>query len=245
MIQLFRPSPNAGFMLQRMPENVRVTFTPHQIQAVESALIVRPHAVDMRLTIPFFGRGAYVVIIAGGERRRIARGSRQQSAAQGGSAHAIRQLSETFPHASRLLGKMPEELAASFTPLQISAMDSVLIPRTHTIDLRLSLPIFGQEFYAACLAGRNRRTYYRDLQNRNSFVMPMACASVAISAIAIFTLVHLKDSALLTEPDPLVSAESTFYPTVVPFKKNREECERSDRQWIDDQCIDTVHDPAF
>lgn len=241
MNQLFRPSPNAGFMLQRMPEDVRATFAPYQIQAIESALIVRPHAVDMRLSVPFFGRGVYVVVIAGTERRAI----RRQQAAVHRDAHDISQLAKRFPHASRLLKKMPQKVAESFAPAQISAMDSVLTPRTHAIDLRSSLPIFGREFYAACLAGRNRRTYYRDLQNRNPLVMPMVCASVAVSAIALFTLVHLKSSVLLAEPDPLVSKESTFYPTVVPFKENREECEKSDRQWIDDQCVDTVHDPAF
>lgn len=229
-------------MLQRMPENVRVTFTPDQIQAIESALIVRPHAVDLRFSIPFFGRGAYVVVIAGTERRTI---RQRQASAPLGSADGISQLPKTLPHASRLIGRMPEAIAASFTPVQIGAMNGVLIPRAHAIDLRLSFPIFSQEFYAACLAGRNRRTYYRNLQTRNPFVMPVACASVAVSAIAIFALIQLKSSALLADPDPLVSPESTFYPAVVPFKENRAECEKSDRQWIDDQCVDAIHDPVF
>ncbi len=216
---------------------------PYQIQAIESALIVRPHIVDLRLSIPpLLGGGAYVVVIAGTERRMVPRKSRRQAR---GEVHDISQLFETFPHASRLLGRMPEEVSTSFTPVQINAMDSVLTPRTHAIDLRSSFPVFGRELYAACLAGRNRRTYYRNLQNRNPLVMPMACVSVAVSAIALFALVHLKSSALLAEPDPLVSKEPTFYPAVVPFKENREECEKSDRQWIDDQCIDAIHDPVF
>ncbi len=247
MNQLFRQSPTANLMLERMPESVRAAFTPYQIQAIESALIVRPHAVDIRLTIPFFGRGAYIIVIAGCRRRmvfhRYAR--RQQTPEQASLAPDMSQLSKTFPYACRLFEKMPEEIGRSFTLVQISAMDGALAPRTHAVDLRSSVPFFSRELYVAFLSGRNRRAYYRDLQNRNRFVLPVACASVAVSVVTIFALIHLKSSALLADPDPLVRAEPTFYPAVVPFKTTREECEKSDRQWIDDQCIDSVHDPAF
>ena len=236
MNQLFRPSPSAGFMVQRMPASIRATFTRDQLQAIESALVVRPHALDLRISLPWFGRGGYLVLIAG-----------VALAARGRSARATNQLLKSFPHASHLLETMSKAVAASFTPDQIKAMDRTLVPRTHPIDLRSSVLIFGREFYAACIAGSNLRTIYRyhNLQNRNPFVIPIACVSVAVSAITLLALVHLRSSPLLAEFDPLMSTESTFHPTAVPFKKNREDCEKSDRQWIEEQCIDIVHDPTF
>ncbi len=140
---------------------------------------------------------------------------------------------------------MPAEISATFSPTQIQAIESAINPRQHAIDLRLTLPLPGQGIYLVFLAGRNRRAYYRDLQNRHSLIMPIVMAGIIAGAAAIFALIHLKNSQTLTESNPVFEENQEFYPTVVPFKKDRKSCEESERQWIDGQCLDTIHDPNF
>ncbi|MEL6816913.1 MAG: hypothetical protein AAFP03_19230, partial [Cyanobacteria bacterium J06598_3] len=60
MSSLFRNSPNAYRMLQRMRQEVSMTFTPPQIQAIEIALVPRTHVVDVRFALPLLGKEAAV-----------------------------------------------------------------------------------------------------------------------------------------------------------------------------------------
>ena len=149
------------------------------------------------------------------------------------------------PNTHRMLQRMPQEISASFTPLQIRAIEAALVPRSHLIDIRLSLPFLGKGAYLVFAAGPNRRAHYRNLQNGNPFVMPAVCASILVSALSILGLVHLRSSKLLKEPDPVFAQGEEFHPTVVPWKKTKEECESSGRQWTDDKCYDDVWDPNF
>ncbi|WP_121970727.1 hypothetical protein [Leptolyngbya sp. BC1307] len=149
------------------------------------------------------------------------------------------------PYTQRMLKRMPAEISATFSPTQIQAIESAISPHQHAIDLRLTLPLPGQGIYLVFLAGRNRRAYYRDLQNRHSLIMPIVMAGIIAGAAAIFALIHLKNSQTLTESNPVFEENQEFYPTVVPFKKDRKSCEESERQWIDGQCLDTIHDPNF
>lgn len=251
-----RSYPNAYRMLQRMPADIRRTFTPTQIRTTEIALVPRTHAVDVRFSIPLMGAGAYFVFLAGPNHRSSSRQSDSQAeeaymssleAANGriGSGPiANAQLSTHSPNAQRLLFRIPPEVRVTFTAKQIRAIEAALVPRSHVIDLRLSLPFLGRGSYLALAAGPNRRARYRNLQKRNPFIMPAVFSSVLIGAASIFGLVHLRGSKLLTKPDQFTK-EKGFHPTAVPFKTNRGECEESGRQWIDDQCIDTIHDPVF
>ncbi len=149
------------------------------------------------------------------------------------------------PNAHRMLQRMPAEISATFSAGQVQAIEAALVPRTHVIDVRLSLPFLGKGAYLVFAAGPNKRAHYRNLQNGNPFVMPAVLASAFVGAISIFGLVQLNGSALLQEPDPVFAQGEEFHPTIVPFKKNRQECEESGRQWTDEKCIDTVHDPDF
>lgn len=149
------------------------------------------------------------------------------------------------PHTRRMLQRMPAEISDTFSPAQIQAIENAIAPRKHAVDVRLSLPFPGRGMYFVLLAGRNRRDYYRDLQNRHSLIMPIVMAGIIAGAAAIFALVYFKDSQALTESNPVFEESQEFYPTVVPFKKDRQSCEESERQWVDGQCIDTVHNPNF
>ncbi len=236
-----RSYPNAYRMLLRMPADIRNTFTPDQIQAAETALVPRAHAVDMRFSLPLMSTGVYFIFLAGPDRRKkTSQATRKNVLRSGVTARAAAH----SPNARRLLLRISPEVRATFTPAQIQAIEAALIPRSHIIDLRVSLPFLGKNSYLAIAAGPNRRIRYRQLQKGNPLIMPAVLASIFVSAVSIFGLVHLKSSKLLAKPDQFTIKEG-FHPTAVPFKTNRGECEESGRQWIADQCIDTTHDPVF
>ncbi|MGD1898400.1 MAG: hypothetical protein ACFB16_15770 [Phormidesmis sp.] len=266
----FQNSPSAVRMLQRMSPALRESFTTEQLEAIENALVPRTHLVDLRCLIPLFGKGAYFVLVCGPNRRqqpRLSNGIEQltshttghttghntgRTATDTTTINTLETESSTptrrcyrYPTAYRVLDRMPTSVSSTFTQAQIHAIENALAPRQHLIDIRRSLPFLGKGAYLVFAAGPNRRARYHSLQNRNPFVMPTVASSIALGAAIILGLVQLSGSAILAELDPVFQADESFHPTAVPFKKNRGECEKSGRQWINEQCIDKVHDPVF
>ncbi|MGD1866881.1 MAG: hypothetical protein ACFB0D_20205 [Phormidesmis sp.] len=242
MSQSSRNHPNARRMLQRMPKELGQTFTLSQTQAIENALVPRTHKVDVRCLIPLLGKGAYFVLAAGPNRRDT---PRAQPPLPEDASDMVSHMRRTTPNTYYLLSRMPEAVRITFNWPQIKAIEAALVPRRHIIDLRLALPFLGKGAYLVFAAGPNRRSHYRNLQNRNPLVIPAVITSATVGAGTLLGLIYLKGSALLAEPDPVFAKDEAFHPTAVPFKKNRGECEESGRQWIDDQCIDKAHDPVF
>ncbi|MFM7427235.1 MAG: hypothetical protein ACKO7W_19925 [Elainella sp.] len=67
-----KSNPALERLLKRMPSDVVASFTPSQLEALSSACrseTARRHTLDLRLTFPFPGRGFYLVMLAGRERR--------------------------------------------------------------------------------------------------------------------------------------------------------------------------------
>lgn len=67
--------------LDRVPSHVADSFTPEQRAALYGALKPKswsPHPVNIRLTIPFFGRSYFLTIVAGHEKRSKERLRRQK-----------------------------------------------------------------------------------------------------------------------------------------------------------------------
>ncbi|MEM6452037.1 MAG: hypothetical protein AAF703_17205 [Cyanobacteria bacterium P01_D01_bin.105] len=248
MSQFLRHYPNAYRLLLRMPKDIRFAFSPAQMESIELALVPRTHKVDVRFLLPLLGKGAYFVLSAGPNRRGQSRLDDGRSAnAVLGELKNVIDMNQAFrnsPNAYRMLQRIPKEVITTFTPAQIQAMEAALVPRSHLIDIRLSLPLMGKGAYMVLAAGPNTRSHYNNIQNGNPFVMPTVFASVTVAALSIAGLVQLKGSNLLKEEDPVFTQEK-FHPTVVPFKKNRAECLESGRRWVDNECIDQVHDPTF
>lgn len=249
MTPLFRKNPNAYRMLQRMPGAIQKTFTLSQIQALEEALVPRSHALDLRGSLPWLGKGSYFVLLAGPNLRCQPRSSIAAEPSEInqilGSVISVSQACKNLPNAYRLLLRMPKDIGVTFSTAQIKALEGALVPRDHLVSLKLSLPFLGRGAYFVFAAGPDRRARYRNLQNRNPYVFPAVCASTLLGATIVLGLLQLNGTPLLAKPDPEFAPDEDFYPTVVPFKKTRQDCEESHRQWIDDQCIDTLHDPSF
>ena len=70
-----------SWLLKRMPEDMAKTFTGSQLAAIERALddgTPRNKAVDVRLSIPLFRHRAFLVFLAGLERRSPERRSQDR-----------------------------------------------------------------------------------------------------------------------------------------------------------------------
>ena len=64
----------------------------------------------------------------------------------------------------RFLESMPEEVASSFTELQLKAIEHALGDGRwddHPVDVRLSIPVLWRQFYLVLLAGPERRSAER------------------------------------------------------------------------------------
>ncbi len=64
----------------------------------------------------------------------------------------------------RFLEGMPEEVASSFTELQLETIEHALEGgkwRDHPVDVRLSIPFLWRRFYFVLLAGPERRSAER------------------------------------------------------------------------------------
>ena len=73
--------PPCSWLLKKMPEDMAKTFTDGQLAAIETALddgTPGKTAVDVRLSIPLFRRRAFLVFLAGLERRGPERRSQDQ-----------------------------------------------------------------------------------------------------------------------------------------------------------------------
>ncbi len=65
---------------------------------------------------------------------------------------------------NRFLESMPEEVASSFTELQLETIEHALEGgkwRDHPVDVRLSIPVLWRRFYFVLLAGSERRSAER------------------------------------------------------------------------------------
>ncbi len=247
MSRSLQHSPNAHRMLSKMSAAIRESFTLEQVWALETALFPRTHPIDIRYRLPLSGKGIYLVFLIGDNRRSHASDrDRLNSAHPPTIAAALKQKCRLWPNAHQILTRMPQDISSTFTPVQIGAIEAALVPRRRLINLYFSFPFCskGAYFVFAAILNQRKARYY-SCQNRNPFVAPAVISSVVLSALAILGLVQLRSSGLLAETDPIFQVGETFYPTTVPFKKNRRECEESDRQWLDNQCIDHIHDPTF
>lgn len=63
-------------MITRLSPEIVATFTPTQLDALKIAfhqLNCKKHAIDIRFSLPFPGKGVYLVFLAGSEQRSLTR----------------------------------------------------------------------------------------------------------------------------------------------------------------------------
>lgn len=148
----------------------------------------------------------------------------------------------------RFLNRLPEDVAASFTTEQLSAMQAALQFtqwRRHPVDLRMTIPLLWKRFYVVLVAGPERRSKQRLKAERSrnpiwtlgnvGFVLVFICLGI-LSSLGISQL----QMTSFSSPVKLQA-----HPTEIPFKADKQSCEESDRIWRNGECIDYAHDPTF
>lgn len=148
------------------------------------------------------------------------------------------------PFLSRLLNRMPESMVESFTDAQLEALRSAMVnPARHKVDIRLSIPTPFKRFYLVFLAGPERRSKARRVDDdfrlwtpANAIFLALLLSSLVVTLYNGFYL-----AATLT---PQVSAEQT-HPAALPWIESEEGCTGPQRKWKDGFCFDSEHSPDF
>lgn len=146
---------------------------------------------------------------------------------------------------NRFLDRLPPDIADSFSPEQLIAMQEVLQRQPHAIDIRLTVPLIWQRIYCVLLIGPERRSEERRQTDRSHYNvwttanLLFITGFISLSLLSLIGLLNLKLSVLEK------FSPSADYPTSIPFKDNRADCEKSGRFWEDGECIDYDHSPTF
>lgn len=144
-----------------------------------------------------------------------------------------------------VLARMSPEMAATFSPAQVQALQAALTPRHHSVNIRLSLPLGITRVYLVLLAGTEARPATRRRQDAaqhplwtptNMLVM---VGTTGMGILALLAMVQITHADLSTVFNPKAA------PAGIPFKTDRGSCEGSGRTWRDDTCLDFGHDPTF
>ncbi len=140
---------------------------------------------------------------------------------------------------------MAPEIASTFSPAQVQALQVALTPRRHPVNIRLSLPLGITRLYLVVLAGTELRSTDRLRQEaaRHPLWTPMnmlvMAGTTAFGILALLAMVQLTN----TDLSRLFNPRSA--PAGIPFKADRSSCEASGRTWREGGCLDFGHDPTF
>ncbi|MEO1348068.1 MAG: hypothetical protein AAFW84_04605 [Cyanobacteria bacterium J06635_15] len=162
----------------------------------------------------------------------------------------MRQTEQDIYVAKRILEQLPPNIRATFTTTQILALQHALARyrRTrHLVDIRLPIPFPGNGLYGVFLIGRNQRNQaVPKAKSQGMLARFTLIASILVGCGAIVSLSQLyRVLSPSIHNQPVIDQGPNFHPAEIPFKRNKQECEVSGRQWKDNQCIDDEHDPIF
>lgn len=153
----------------------------------------------------------------------------------------------------RVLEQLPPEERYSFSERQIEALhrSALSFPKTnHIINVRWSIPFPGKGIYLVFFAGKERRSRKRLIKDGDFQVLPRVILILVslLGCATMFGLAYGQRILALSKQSSVYNADNSsnvIYPTVVPFKYDREQCETSLREWKDGQCVDHEHDHTF
>lgn len=155
-------------------------------------------------------------------------------------------LSNSTPISSdSVLARMAPEMASTFSPAQIQALQAALTPRRHAVNIRLSLPLGLTRVYLVLLAGTEVRSTARRRQEaaQHPLWTPInMLVIVGTMGMGIFALLVM---AQITSNDLSAIFNPKAAPAGIPFKSDRASCEESGRTWQENECLDFGHDPTF
>lgn len=162
----------------------------------------------------------------------------------------MRQTEQNIYVAKRILEQLPPDMRATLDTHQILVLQQALTNyrrSRHIIDIRLPIPFPGGGLYGVFLLGRNQRSREAP-QSKTKGMLARATLAASI-LVGCGAIVGLSQLYRVVSPSihnqPVIDQGPNFHPAEIPFKRNRQECEVSGRQWKNNQCIDDEHDPIF
>lgn len=144
-----------------------------------------------------------------------------------------------------VLARMAPEMATTFSPAQVQALQAALATRHHPLNIRLSLPLGMTRVYLVLLAGTELRSVARCRQEavRHPLWTPtnllVIVGTMGMGILALLAMVQLTNTNLSAVFSPKVA------PAGIPFKADRTSCEASGRTWQEGDCLDFSHDSTF
>jgi hypothetical protein len=146
----------------------------------------------------------------------------------------------------QIIARVPPESKASFTAEQMDALKlafrQVNWKSNHTIDIRLSIPLFKRGFYIVFLAGQERRSQQR-LRAEMPYYHRKAIAGLAILTLVIGGVAAIGYTGLRLTLQ--ASQRDNVHPTAIPWLQSRSACEQTGRTWENNECWDQGHSPDF
>jgi uncharacterized membrane protein YfcA len=144
----------------------------------------------------------------------------------------------------RFLNDMPPQVAITLNPTQLEAIQQALAARAwrqHTIDIRLTVPVFARKFYLVVLAGKEQRSTPRPSPTRPTNLASQVVIGLGMTTLGIAGLVLVLTFAHFSS----WRKSRQTGPAIIPYIQNQVSCEQSGRVWEEEKCFDFSHDPTF
>ncbi|MBR8838626.1 MAG: hypothetical protein DSM106950_32655 [Stigonema ocellatum SAG 48.90 = DSM 106950] len=149
---------------------------------------------------------------------------------------------------AELFANISPEIAESFNDEQLEVINKAFSSRRwnrHPIDLRVSVPIAGLQFYLVFVAGRERRSKQRLHSQKGLY--PFLTPGNIVFITGFLTILSI--SSFTVFPFLFSSLTSVFrsspYPTAIPWLENKVDCQHTGRSWKNNECLDYEHNPMF
>ncbi len=159
----------------------------------------------------------------------------------------MKQIDLGDPAFKKLLAEISPEILATLTDEQIEAIYKVFSYRAeanHSIDLRISIPIPGARSYLLFLAGWERRSQTRLIQEKGLY--PILTPINFLFLMGFLTITFFSIFTIFSFLLPSISIPSIFiHSTSIPWIDNQSECEKTGRTWDNKKCWDDQHSPDF
>ncbi|MEA5553607.1 hypothetical protein VB713_21960 [Anabaena cylindrica UHCC 0172] len=139
------------------------------------------------------------------------------------------------------------EIAVTFTKEQIEAIQKGFSHREwkqHSLDLRISVPIPLIRFYLVLLAGEERRSKQRWQYEKQLYPFWTFGNILFLMALSFIFIVG-SISTLFLMKSLIPKQSNSIFPTSLPWIQNETQCKRANKNWSDDRCWDSEHNPTF
>ncbi|NMG06984.1 hypothetical protein [Brasilonema sp. UFV-L1] len=159
----------------------------------------------------------------------------------------MKRLQHVDPALKQLLAKIPQEIIDTFTEEERKTIQKAFGRHTltrHPLDLKVSIPIPGLNFYLVLLADPEGRFKQR-LQSQKSLYFLWNPSNIMF-IIGFFIILLTSGFTTFSFVLSLFPSTSTsFYPTSIPWLDSKSKCEHTRRIWRNEKCWDYEHNPMF